>query len=254
MSPTPPASSAAQIAPLPVLKTYFSDEPGRRQTVKTLFDASARHYDWITAMMSFGSGRWYRRDALRRHGLSAGTKLLDVGAGTGVISLIAQEVVGAQGEVIAADPSEGMLAVARDSGVRQTVTAGAEDLPFEANRFDMLTMGYALRHVSDLVLAFREYHRVLRPGGKVLLLEITRPARRGFAYWLLRAYLRGVVPAVTRLFRRSADAEQLMRYYWDTIDQCVPPEIILEALRQAGFQNPSRHVAMGIFSEYSATK
>lgn len=246
--------AAAPVAPHPVLSRHYADEPARKLRVNAMFDASAVHYDWITAMMSFGSGRWYRRDALRRHGLSRGMSVLDVGSGTGVVALIAQEAVGPTGEVIALDPSEGMLRVAREAGVKNTVTGRGEDLPFEADRFDLLTMGYALRHVADLVQAFSEYRRVLKPGARVLLLEITRPQRRDLGYWLLRGYMQGVIPLVTRFFRRSADAQQLMGYYWDTIEHCVPPATILAALESAGFRDVRRHVVLGIFSEYSATK
>jgi demethylmenaquinone methyltransferase / 2-methoxy-6-polyprenyl-1,4-benzoquinol methylase len=110
-----------------------------------------------------------------------------------------------------------------------------------------------LRHVADLRSAFAEYRRVLRPGGKVLLLEITRPAGR-LQYHALKFYLKYVVPALTRLARRSHDAQTLMKYYWDTIDSCVPPERILGELANAGFTQVRRHVIYGVFSEYTAVR
>lgn len=249
-----PAPSSTPLAPHPVLGEYYPDAAARRARVNAMFDASARHYDWITAMMSFGSGRWYRGDALKRHGLKPGIRMLDVGAGTGVMSLIAQQVMGGDGEVIAVDPSEGMLEVARANGVKQTLIGRGEDLPVESDRFDLLTMGYALRHVADLGATFSEYRRVLKPGGRVLLLEITSPQGRGLSFWLLRGYMRWVVPVVTRLFRGSAEAEELMRYYWDTIEYCVPPATILAALEQAGFRDVQRKVVIGMMSEYSGVK
>jgi demethylmenaquinone methyltransferase/2-methoxy-6-polyprenyl-1,4-benzoquinol methylase len=112
-------------------------------------------------------------------------------------------------------------------------------------------MGYALRHVEDLVVTFREYKRALRPGGKVLLLEITRPEGR-FHYHALKFYLKHVVPTITRIVRRSAEAQRLMQYYWDTIEACVPPADIMAALAIAGFTDVKRHVLNGMFSEYSA--
>ena len=241
------------LAPHPILADYYRDEAGRQRRVSQLFDASARHYDWINRLMSLGSGRRYRRQALLRAGLAPGMRLLDVGSGTGVIALLAQEIVGIRGEVTALDPSEGMLGLARDAGVLRTVPGRAESLPFTDSDFDLLTMGYALRHVADLQLAFMEFRRVLQPGGRLLILEITRPGP-GLGYHLLRFYLRTLVPLLTRLLRRSPEAQTLMRYYWETIEHCVPPATILAALEAAGFEQVRRDVQLGMFSEYSAVR
>jgi demethylmenaquinone methyltransferase/2-methoxy-6-polyprenyl-1,4-benzoquinol methylase len=132
------------------------------------------------------------------------------------------------------------------------VQARGESLPFSDARFDALSMGYALRHVSDLLAAFREYHRVLRPGGRLLILEISRPSSRP-ALWLARVYLKRVVPFVTRVGTGSASAQRLMDYYWETIERCVPPEAILDALRRSGFE-ATRRVQGGLLSEYVGTK
>jgi demethylmenaquinone methyltransferase/2-methoxy-6-polyprenyl-1,4-benzoquinol methylase len=253
MSEQGSVSGAPRVAPHPLLKSYYADEPGRKRRVNEMFDSSAPHYDWITGAMSFGTGRWYRGDVLRRHGVTTGTRLLDVGSGTGVIAALAQDMVGPSGVVVAVDPSEGMLAEARKAGVRDTRVGRGEQLPVGDAEFDILTMGYALRHVEDLVVTFREYLRALRPGGRVLLLEITRPEGR-VQYNMLKFYLKHVVPAVTRIVRRSPDAQKLMRYYWDTIEACVPPAAILAALESAGFKDVKRHVLNGMFSEYSAFK
>jgi demethylmenaquinone methyltransferase/2-methoxy-6-polyprenyl-1,4-benzoquinol methylase len=241
------------VPPLPVLPDYFHDEASRQHRVKSLFDSTAGHYDWITNVMSFGSGRWYRRDALLRNGLTRGMQHLDVGAGTGVVALAGRDIVGPEGLALALDPSLPMLAVARDSGITTLVAARGESLPCSGGTFDFLSMGYALRHVRDLVTTFREYSRVLKPGGRVLLLEITRPPGR-LARFALSIYMKRIVPTVALLARRSTDARTLMRFYWDTIEHCVPPETILEALREAGFVDVRRAVTLGIFSEYSARK
>ena len=93
----------------------------------------------------------------------------------------------------------------------------------------------------------------LRPGGRLLVLEISKPAGRiGTA--VLKTYMRGVVPLIARVVARRAASPELWRYYWDTIEACITPEAVLAALRAAGFENASRHVELGIFSEYTATK
>lgn len=246
-------TSTKPISPHPVLPEYYPDEPARQQRINAMFDGGAAHYDWINRVMSFGSGRWYRRNVLRRSGLRQGMRLADIGCGTGVISLLAQDIVGDTGDVVAVDPSEGMLAQARAAGVRKTLRGRGADLPLPDGGFDMLTMGYALRHVEDLVATFREYRRVLKPGGKVLLLEITKPGSR-VGRMLMRAYLHGVVPLIVRIFRRSRDAETMMRYFWDTIDHCVPPEVIAAALREAGFEQVERTRTLVALSEYTGAK
>jgi demethylmenaquinone methyltransferase/2-methoxy-6-polyprenyl-1,4-benzoquinol methylase len=155
--------------------------------------------------------------------------------------------------VVGLDPTMAMLHAARRTVAVPLVGGLGEMLPFAAGAFDFLTMGYALRHVPDLENAFREYHRVLRPGGRVLLLEITAPASRvGRA--LCALYLARVVPALTRIATGSADAEALTRYYWDTIVECVPPAVILAALRAAGFSDAQRRTFGPLLSEYVATR
>jgi demethylmenaquinone methyltransferase/2-methoxy-6-polyprenyl-1,4-benzoquinol methylase len=236
-----------------LLREYYANESGRQQQVRLLFDASADDYDRVNALMSLGSGQRYRADALRRIGLCSGERLLDCGAGTGAISAAAQKMVGTSGLVVALDPSSGMLAHAAARGVRYRIPARAERLPFASASFDRLTMGYALRHVADLAATFAEYARVLVPGGSVLLLEITPPSGRlGFA--LLRFYMRTLVPFAARWLGQKRDTVTLMRYYWDTIESCVPPATILAALRSAGFESVQRRIQFGIFSEYTAVK
>jgi len=241
------------LSPHPVLDEYYADGSERRRRVDGWFDASARHYDWITNVMSLGSGRFYRRQALLRAGLEPGMALLDVGAGTGVVSLLAQQIVGDEGLVVAHDPSRGMLEEGRRRGVRLSAQGLGESLPYPDHSFDRISMGYALRHVADLRPLFEEFRRVLKPGGKVLILEITRPQGTvGFA--VLRFYMRVVIPTLTRLARRSAEAQELMRYYWDTIETCVPPATILAAMHDAALVDCQRRVELGIFSEYTGIR
>jgi demethylmenaquinone methyltransferase / 2-methoxy-6-polyprenyl-1,4-benzoquinol methylase len=114
-------------------------------------------------------------------------------------------------------------------------------------------MGYALRHVGDVPAAFAEFHRVLRPGGRVLVLEISKPASRGGTL-LLKAYMRALVPLIARAVSRRRDTARLWRYYWDTIEACIPPASIVAALQAAGFTQVRRHVELGIFSEYTAVR
>ncbi|KPK69760.1 MAG: dimethylmenaquinone methyltransferase [Acidithiobacillales bacterium SM23_46] len=245
--------ATAEHAPHPVLAEYYRNEGERRRFVRDIFDHTAQHYDHVERMLAFGSGSWYRRKALERAGLAKGMDVLDVAVGTGLVAREAVRLSGDASRVIGLDPSRGMLAVAKRNVPIALVQAPGERLPMPNDRFDLLSMGFALRHASDLEVLFREYLRVLKPGGRVCVLEITRPRGRiGLA--MLRFFLKGVVPTMTRLTTHEAEMAQLMRYYWDTIEACVPPEIVLQALRNAGFTDVRRHVELGTFSEYVATK
>ena len=114
-------------------------------------------------------------------------------------------------------------------------------------------MGYALRHLSDLRVTFAEFHRVLAPGGRLCILEITRPTRR-LGNALLRFYMKLIVPTLTRMTTRDSQSQVLWKYYWDTIEACVEPAVVMNALSLAGFVDVARHVELGIFSEYTARK
>jgi demethylmenaquinone methyltransferase/2-methoxy-6-polyprenyl-1,4-benzoquinol methylase len=249
----PEPETEEQLRPHPPLVGYYSDEGERRRRIVSLFNESAPDYDWINQALSFGSGVWYRGDALRRAGLAPGMTALDVACGTGVVAANAQEIVGPAGRVVALDPSAGMLRQAGARGVRRRTLGVAEALPFPDARFDLLSMGYALRHVADLRATFREYRRVLKAGGRVLILEITPPASR-LHFHLLKLYMGSVMPFLARFGRGGRSTQTLMHYYWDTIESCVPPAVILSALEEAGFRDVRRHVDMGILSEYTATR
>ncbi len=242
----------APLPPHPPLTRYYRDEGERRRRIDSWFDAAAPAYDWVNQVMSLGSGHWYRRQALLRSGLASGMNALDVGCGTGVLAAHARTIVGPAGSATALDPSLGMLQETGRRGVSRRVRAVGEALPFAGGRFDFLSMGYALRHVADLRAAFAEYRRVLKPGGKVLLLEITRPDGR-LAFRLAKLLLGRLAPRVARL-RGGRGTQILMEYYWDTIEHCVPPATILAALTEAGFAQAERRVEHGILSEYSAVR
>lgn len=239
--------------PHPVLPAYYRSERERRPFVTSLFDGTARYYDLVCGLGSLGSGQLYRRWVLRRAGLRPGMRLLDVGTGTGLVARAAAQILGDSRAVVGLDPSAGMLQQARLRLPGPLVQGLAEALPFAGDRFDALSMGYALRHVADLGVAFTEFRRVLRPGGRLLILEITPPRSR-LGRRLLEGYLGRLLPRATRLGTGSARAEMLVRYYWDTIAECVPPETILETLSGSGFVEVERRVYGGLLSEYFARK
>lgn len=239
--------------PHPVLKQYYGRDADRHSFVVSLFDGAARHYNWICELGSFGTGRRYRQDALQRAGLAGGMRFLDIATGTGLVARSARELLGEAGAVVGLDASRGMLQEARKTLAIPLVQGKAEELPFASDRFDVLSMGYALRHVADLASTFGEFFRVLKPGGRVLVLELSLPRGRVNA-WMIRFYLQKVLPWLARVSTRNTGAALLTQYFWDTIAECVPPETIMEALRRSGFTGVRRHVLWGFLSEYMGAK
>ena len=255
MPPVDPKTQAPAAAPLPPhtpLPAYYADAADRRRFLTQIFDETAEDYDRIERVLALGSGPWYRRVALQRAGLTAGANVLDVGIGTGLVAREALSIIGPTGRLVGVDPSPGMMGEARLDGV-ELVQGRAEALPRPDASCNFLSMGYALRHIDDLAAAFSEFHRVLQPGGRLVLLEISKPASRAGTF-ALKAYMRLLVPLLARLVSRRRDTAHLWRYYWDTIEACIPPETVMAALREAGFVDVSRTVSLGIFSEYTARR
>lgn len=236
----------------PLTEFYRSPEQ-RPGYVANLFNRSAEHYDWISSVLSFGSDRYYRRRTLQQAGLKPGMRMLDAATGTGLVARAALQCGVAAGDIVGLDPSEGMLAENQRATGIQLFRGMGEALPYRKESFDFISMGYALRHVESLERLFQEFHRVLKPGGTVLLLEISRPSSRlGLA--ALRAYMNGILPWVVRLRARQPEVPELMRYYWATIEQCVPPERIVEALRASRFVEVERRRSGPILNDYFARK
>jgi demethylmenaquinone methyltransferase/2-methoxy-6-polyprenyl-1,4-benzoquinol methylase len=183
-------------------------------------------------------------------------QVADIGVGTGLVACEAARLVGDPTLITGIDPSSGMLANARVPAGVKLLEGRAEAIPLPDASVDFISMGYALRHIGDLTAAFQEFHRVLRPGGKVCVLEITAPeSRPGRA--MLRFYMRGIVPVLARLSGSGAETARLWRYYWDSIDACAPPARVLETLRAAGFKTAHQHIktrVLSMFSEYQAEK
>ncbi|HEU4521457.1 MAG TPA: class I SAM-dependent methyltransferase [Thermoanaerobaculia bacterium] len=242
-----------RLAPHPTLRSYYEGDDARQSFVNDLFDRGSRDYDWVNRVLSLGSGYWYRGEVLRRAGLTEGMRVVDVATGTGPVAAVARLIVKDPGVVIGVDPSGGMLRVAQQNADAAFVQAVGERLPLRSDSFDMLTMGYALRHVSDLRSAFREYHRVLKPGGQVVIMEISVP-RSKIGALLLRVYMGTIAPLVTRIGTGSRDSARMVRYYWDTTAACVPPAEIVDALTSAGFRDARREVHYGVMAEYRAVK
>jgi ubiquinone/menaquinone biosynthesis C-methylase UbiE len=171
-------------------------------------------------------------------------KVLDVATGTGLVAREALALAGSEGSCSASIPAPACSPKLVDSSPSPSFAAAGRNLPLRDASFDFVSMGFALRHVTDLDALFAEFRRVLKPGGIACVLEISRPRPRIVAQ-PLRVFMTRVVPAVARLARRHSEARRLMDFYWDTIDACVPPEEVLASLVRSGFAAPKRLLSLG---------
>ncbi len=250
---TTPEPAAVVHAPHRPLTDYYRTEQDRQAYLRRIFDDTAPDYDRIESMLAWGTGSRYRHDALVRAGLKPGMKVLDVGVGTGLVAAQACILTGDPALVTGLDPSPGMMAAGKLPRAMAMVEGRAESLPFPDNHFDFLSMGYALRHISDLSAAFAEFERVLKPGGRLCILEITQ-AQTPLGRWLLKTYMRGVIPLLARLVSSRKKTTTMWRYYWDTIEACVRPDQVIATIESVGLTHVRRHLEVGIFSEYQAVK
>lgn len=252
-SQRPQTPEAAALPPHRDLPQFYENRAQRPQFVMRLFDDTARYYDRISSVLSFGSCKVYRKMALRRAGLVPGMRLLDVATGTGLAAEAALLLGLPPSDIVGLDPSIGMLRENQKLRPVRLVQARGESLPFANNSFDFISMGYALRHVEDLGVLFREFKRVLKPGGRILVMEISRPqSRLGFA--LARLYIDRVLPVMTNFFTGNKETGRLMKFYWATIAECVPPATILAALQNGGLSEVNRHKMGSLLNDYSARK
>ncbi|WP_298234254.1 class I SAM-dependent methyltransferase [uncultured Azohydromonas sp.] len=252
--PSSPDRDAAPVhlphAPLPAY--YQPDDAAKREDfLRRTFDDTAVDYNRLEKILGLGTGSWYRRQALLRAGLKPGLQVVDVGMGTGLVSREILRITGEPHRLVGVDPSPGMMGQAHFEQPVECRLGRAEDIPVPDASADFVVMGYALRHIADFSAAADEFRRVLKPGGQLLILEITRPEGR-LGHALLKAYMRGVVPLLARAVSRAKDTPMLWRYYWDTIEACVPPQQVMQTLTGSGLLEVERHVELNIFSEYRA--
>ncbi|MDQ3631288.1 MAG: ubiquinone/menaquinone biosynthesis methyltransferase [Actinomycetota bacterium] len=168
--------------------------------VRAMFDRIARVYDAMNSVMTAGQHHRWRERAVDLAAVGPGSKLLDVATGTGDLAIEAARRIGPTGEVVGSDFSEEMLAGARRKQIPVAVAfewGNALDLSYEADRFDAATVGFGARNFADLDRGLREMTRVVRPGGRVVVLEITTPSRPPLSTFY-KAWFDRLVPLLGR--------------------------------------------------------
>jgi demethylmenaquinone methyltransferase / 2-methoxy-6-polyprenyl-1,4-benzoquinol methylase len=236
-----------------LIGAYYAHASRRPGIVRAFFNGTARYYDLINLIFSLGSGAWYRRSCLRKAGLLPGMTVVDVGVGTGLLAREAQRLMQGRGVLIGVDVSESMLAVAQRNLGIPLVQGTAEALPLAASTADFVTMGYALRHVSSINDSLQEAWRVLRPGGRLVLLEISAPANH-VAKRATGILVGGVLPVISLLLARDPRARRLMSYHWQTIAAYAPVGAVLNAMQLSGFESSRCASELDLFRFFSARK
>jgi demethylmenaquinone methyltransferase / 2-methoxy-6-polyprenyl-1,4-benzoquinol methylase len=205
-------------------------------TVARMFGRIARRYDLLNTLMTFGMDAAWRRHAVAAAEPPSGGRALDVGTGTGALALALAAAM-PRGQVVGVDFAAPMLALApgraRSAGVQTRAHFGQADalaLPFADARFDCVTSAFVVRNVADLALAFREQARVLRPGGRLVCIELTRPQLPLFRH-VFAWYFHRWVPLLGALVAGDAAA---YTYLPESVDRFPGPEALAAVMRRSG--------------------
>ena len=236
---------------MPDKKTHFGyrqvpvEEKVRR--VRGVFDSVADNYDLMNDVMSAGIHRLWKRYAVGMSGIRAGQTVLDLAGGTGDITRLLAPRVGDKGHVVLTDINAAMLSNGRrallDSGITGNVTfaqVDAEQLPFPENSFDLVTIAFGLRNVTDKQRALDSICRVLKPGGCLLVLEFSRPAKALKPVYDF--YSLNILPKLGKLI---AGDEESYRYLAESIRMHPDQETLQSMMQQAGFERCDYHNLSG---------
>lgn len=206
--------------------------------VRQIFDSVADQYNLMNDLMSFGIHRCWKKFTIDQAGVKPGAQILDIAGGTGDLAKAFSKRVGQEGCVVLADINHNMLQVGRaeliNDGILNVnyVQTNAECLCFPDNYFDCITISFGLRNVTDKMAALKSMYRVLKPGGKLLILEFSKPVIPGLKQ-LYDAYSFAIVPKLGKLVTGDADSYQ---YLVESIRMHPDQATLKNMMEEAGFE------------------
>lgn len=213
-------------------------ESEKQKLVGDVFRSVANKYDVMNDLMSLGIHRLWKRFAIDQTGVRPGMRVLDLAGGTGDLAVLMHKRMKGEGELVLADINEAMLGVGRDrlmdkgiAGGVEFVQANAEELPFPSDHFDVVTMAFGLRNVTHKQRALDSIFRVLKPGGRLLVLEFSRPVAPGLDK-VYDAYSFSILPKLGKLV---ANDEESYRYLAESIRKHPDQETLKDMMSRAGF-------------------
>lgn len=235
---------------------YKEEKSTKKQQVARMFDNISHRYDFLNHFLSLGIDKAWRRKAINLLRPANPRIILDVATGTGDFAIQALRIH--PDKVIGVDISEGMLEIGRKKLIRRKLdnrielkTGDSENLPFEENKFDAVTVGFGVRNFENVIRGLEEIRRVLRPGGLLVVLEFSRPRHFPFKQ-LYNIYFKFILPKVGRIISRDKAA---YTYLPESVEAFPDGEDFLAILTNLGFKEPAcKPVTFGISSIYTARK
>lgn len=223
--------------------------------VRNLFSMTAQYVDPLSTAFSFGLCHAWRKMLVYLADIKPDDNILDVCAGTGEVTLLLMREIGEKGSVTGVDFCEDMLQIAKEKiGPRRNlsfVVSNAKKMPFPDSSFDVATVAFGMRNIPDTAAAVREIKRVLKPGGRFLTLELTRPIHT-WAVPFYRLYVFKIIPFIGRVITKTSVPYS---YLPVSIETYYSPEEYRGIIRDAGFSNVEVHsMSLGISTVYRAIK
>ncbi len=216
----------------------------KQRKVADVFHSVAQKYDLMNDLMSGGIHRLWKRYTIEMSGVRQGQKILDLAGGTGDLAALFSAKVGAEGQVVLADINDSMLKVGRDrmidrgfSNNLQFAQVNAESLPFANNTFDCITIAFGLRNVTDKQKALESMFRVLKPGGRLLVLEFSKPIYP----WLSKVYDEYSFRLLPQFGKWVTGDEDSYRYLAESIRMHPDQEALKQMFEQAKFEDTEYH-------------